>query len=73
MSNGSELRFVMTGRDRGADCDNLPFAVNVHVSRSGLASNCCADSRTVCFIEVAPTLFILFGCAFGHGRSIKTR
>jgi hypothetical protein len=27
----------MAARDRGADCDNLPFAVNVHVSQSRLS------------------------------------
>ena len=31
-SDASEFRFVLGARERGADCDNLPFTVAVHVS-----------------------------------------
>ncbi|XP_046454205.1 unextended protein-like isoform X2 [Daphnia pulex] len=37
-SNDSEFRFVMAARDRGADCDNLPFAVNVHIDKGSLTA-----------------------------------
>ncbi|KAK4014598.1 hypothetical protein OUZ56_027119 [Daphnia magna] len=37
-SNESEFRFVMAARDRGADCDNLPFAVNVHIDKGSLTA-----------------------------------
>ena len=31
-SDSSEFRFVLGARERGADCDNLPFTVAVHVN-----------------------------------------
>jgi hypothetical protein len=70
----------MAARDRGADCDNLPFAVNVHVSQSRLSilvKNVFLprlETRLLLLrLTIAPTyccFMILYGRAF-HGRSIK--
>ena len=31
-SNASEFRFVLGARQRGADCDDMPFTVTFHVT-----------------------------------------
>nr|CAG4645253.1 EOG090X0IKC [Leptodora kindtii] len=38
LTNDSEFRFVLGARERGADCDNLPFPVAVHVEKESLTS-----------------------------------
>lgn len=77
LSNESEFRFVMTAGERGDNCDNMPFAVSVHVSQSGLV-NVLVYGRFEASLLVIEVTITAYNAVYSmrtchHGRSIKNR